>query len=1080
MNPSYWEQVKELFGSALERPEGLRRKFIYENCADPAIRSEIESLLGSLVAAGSFIDDAPVVKIGDMFESRNTALEAGQILGRYRIIEPIGSGGMGEVYLAEDGDLYRKVAVKVFSETIAADPLNLRRFRQEALAVSALNHPNILTIFEIGEDGGRKFIVTEHVAGTPLRDLIGTLPLREALEIGSQIASALDAAHRGGVVHRDIKPDNIIVRQDGLVKVLDFGLAKLAPSASEDPGGDAATRLFVDTVPGMIMGTAAYMSPEQARGRAVDHRTDIWSLGVVLYEMLTGQVPFGGETFSHAVVAILENEPPPLSESIDGFSSQLERIIRKALAKQPERRYASAIEFAADLKAVIRELDLGEASEGHQEPEGRSPARKNRDHFAVVSGSGSGECPDSRQELIGRDTEITEVAELLSRPEIRLVTLTGIGGTGKTSLARAVTARLQKAYPDGAVLIELSTVTDADLVISVIAQKLDVPETGETPIIETLVDHISQREMLLTLDNFEHVVDSAPAVAELIAGVPGLKILVTSRERLHLTFEAEFPVPPLPLPPEERELPPEELRRFESVRLFERRARAANPDFILTDENIVAVAKICSCLDGLPLAIELAAARARLLTPQAILAKLDDKLSLLTGGARDLPARQRTMRGAIEWSYDLLSDDEKRLFRRLSVFACGFTPSYAEEITADAQTASRSDPGQSIEFFDLFASLSDKSLLVPRGHLDGERRFGLLEIVREFAAAELEASGETDEFRRRHAQRFLALAEQGEPHLKGADSAEWLRRLETEHDNLSAALHWSLEHDPPIAARLGAAIRHLWIIHGHLNEGRRWADEILGREIEMSPDVRWKLVTGSGNMAQFQGDVERARTLYSQGLAISRESGNRAQIAQSLRGLGALAYMDGDFAAAREMIEEAIVISRDAGDKFGLGASLARFGDIAAADGDFETALALSGQALAIFRELGYTEGISAKLNNLGATAFLMGEHEDARAYFDEALATALSLGEKINTRLIFDGYAALATQAGDYVRAAKLSGVAETLGASIGYAVEPAEQLFRDLYIGKLRAAMNDEEFSAARESGRELTLEQATTLTE
>jgi len=253
----------------------------------------------------------------------------------------------------------------------------------------------------------------------------------------------------------------------------------------------------------------------------------------------------------------------------------------------------------------------------------------------------------------------------------------------------------------------------------------------------------------------------------------------------------------------------------------------------------------------------------------------------------------------------------------------------------------------------------------------------------------------------------------------------------------------------------------------------------LSRDIEMSADVHWKLVTGSGNMAQFQGDLENAHKHYSHGLAISRASGNDAQIAQSLRGLGALAYMNGDRASAREMLEEAIAISRRAGNKFGLGASLARLGDIAAADGDFAASRELSGQALDLFREIGYTEGISAKLNNLGAAAFLMGDHDDARAYLDEALAVAQELGEKINTRLIFDGYAALATDAGEYIRAARLSGVAESLGASIGYAVEPAEKMFRDSYIDKLRAAMGDDEFNAEHEVGRRLTLEQATTLT-
>jgi tetratricopeptide (TPR) repeat protein len=329
-----------------------------------------------------------------------------------------------------------------------------------------------------------------------------------------------------------------------------------------------------------------------------------------------------------------------------------------------------------------------------------------------------------------------------------------------------------------------------------------------------------------------------------------------------------------------------------------------------------------------------------------------------------------------------------------------------------------------------------------------------------------------------HAEFFLELAETASPHLKSSGAPIWLRRLEDEHDNLRAALKWSLENVPEVTARLAAAIRHLWTTHGHLHEGRSWSAQILSRNIDMSDTVRWEILTVYGNLSQFQGDVEKAQMLYEESLAVSTRSGDKIQIAQSLRGLAALAYMKDDFELARNLVERAIELSREANDEFGLAASFARLADVANAQDDFEAARDLSAKALAIYRKLDYKEGISAKLNNLGAALFALGDYGEARKCFDEALSTAVELGEKINTRLIFDGFGALAAERGDFNKAAQLSGVAETLGASIGYAPEPAERRFRDSYLKKLHAAMGADEYNAAYREGLRLSLEEATKL--
>jgi non-specific serine/threonine protein kinase len=440
------------------------------------------------------------------------------------------------------------------------------------------------------------------------------------------------------------------------------------------------------------------------------------------------------------------------------------------------------------------------------------------------------------------------------------------------------------------------------------------------------------------------------------------------------------------------------------------------------------------------------------------------------------------MRAAAEWSYDLLNESEKLVFRRLSVFAGQFTPDAAETVasvnTSIVSHQSAAGGGaaapQSVEFFDRFASLADKSLLIRRRHAGDETNFGMLRIVREYAQSVLETDDDANEIRLRHAKLYLSLAEEAEPHLRAHDSCLWMSRLNEEHENLRAALHWSIKEEPQIAARLAAAIRHFWLTRGYLREGMGWAQEILDKECDMTPETRWKLLTICGNISQFQGDIQKAHKFYEEGLAAARRSGDQKYIAQSLRGLGALAYIKYDLPTARKLIDEALAISRSEGDNFGLAASLGRLGDISNVQGDRCTAKDLTSEALAIFRRLGYAEGVSAKLYNLGAIVFLEGDHEMAQSCFEEAHLTSLELREKINTRLIFDGFAAIAAEKGDYSLAARLSGAAQSIDTTIGYAIEPAEQIFRDSYLGKLRAAMTEEEFEAESAIGRKLTMEQ------
>lgn len=1072
-----WKKVKDLFNEALRYSSDARTAFLDGACSgDLELRTEVESLLQSLKEARSFLE-MPVIgesaRRGDPWQ-----LESGCKLTHYKILEPIGSGGMGEVYLAEDESLGRQVALKVLPRDVLADENRLGRFQREANAVSALNHPNILTIFEFAQEDNLHFFASEFIKGQTLRERMERGPLRvtETLEIAIQICSALGAAHEAGVIHRDIKPENLMIREDGYVKVLDFGLAKQIEKVASDEAKTTIAQRF--SLPGMIMGTVSYMSPEQARGTRIDSRSDIFALGIVMYEMLTGKPPFRGETATDVIAELIQTDPPLPSSINWHVPTSLDEIVEQAIEKDPSKRFQSAKELLDSLKRLLKRIEL-DAEVRHtviSDPGQRKTVTISAEQIAEASGSQADSYLPDLTPLIGREDEIAQLIDLIVNQQKRLVTLTGIGGTGKTRLAQELCRRVVKEFKDGFVFLRLAEIHDAALVPAVIAQQLRVQEIIGRPIVESVRDFIKDKQILMVLDNFEQIMNAAPFVADLINSSRDLMIIVTSRERLHLQAETEFNVSPLPVPDEDKQVNPEELAKIDSVQLFVHRSRHANSSFRLTEENAGQVAKICSMLDGLPLAIELAAARTRLFSLSMIIEKLEARLVFLTGGAIDLPKRQQTMRAAVDWSYDLLNEEEKRLFRRLSVFACRFSVVAAETIASGLPgDASTIDEDDTVKFLDRFGSLADKSLLVRRQHPGGDISFCLLELVREYAEVKLETDDDADEIRRRHAYYYLSIAEEAEPHLQTKDTAKWIHKLDGEYENIRLALIWSIKKEPEIAARIAAAIRHFWLIRGHLTEGLAWAEEILALDPDIPNEIKWKILTVCGNIGQFQGNIRKAHTFYDEALTAARQTGNRKLIAQSLRGVGALAYLQYDFITARDLIDEAIRLSREMSDDFGLAAALARLGDISNVEGDTSTARKLTSESLEIFRRIGYSEGVSAKLYNLGAIVFLDGDHEFARQCFEEAHIAAMELGEKINTRLIFDGFAALATEQGDYVRAAKLSGVADSIGATIGYSIEPAEQKFRDAYLGRLKAAMPRDEFQAEHEAGRDLSTDEA-----
>jgi predicted ATPase/class 3 adenylate cyclase len=678
--------------------------------------------------------------------------------------------------------------------------------------------------------------------------------------------------------------------------------------------------------------------------------------------------------------------------------------------------------------------------------------------------------PIQRTSFVGRERDVARIKELLRGHG--LLTLTGAGGSGKTRLALRAAGELLDAYRDGVFLAELAPITDARLVPSSIAAAVGVRAEGARPVLDTLRDHVRHQELLLILDNFEQVREAAPVVADLLDAGRGLRILVTSREALNLAGEQEFAVSPLELPVASAGLDPERLLRCESVVLFVQRAAAVDPGFRLTEQNAPAVAELCLRLDGLPLAIELAASRVKLLTPQAILQRVERRMELLTGGPVDVPARQRTLREAIGWSFDLLDEAERALFRRSSVFAGGWTLVAAEAVA---------NPGGELgsDVLEVVGSLVDKSLVLRVPGPSDAVRFGMLETIREFGAERLEGAGEAEETRGRHLSRFLEAAEAAEPHLRGVDQKRWLDELEVEHDNLRAALRHAIDAGrADVGLRLMGSLWRFWHLHGHLAEGRGWAEEVLAipGSSERGPD-RAKALTALGGVAYWQEDLPVTRRAYEEALAISRELGDRSAEAEGLYNLAYPPAYEGDFPGAVAMVKEARTLFEELGVLRGVADTVWLLAIVARLEGDTTQARRLAEESLRLHRQVGDRFGATDALHVLGRIALAQEDFTTAAFSFLEALANDEHVGNRTGMGIVLDNLAALASLQGQHLRALRLGGASEAIKEAAGGHAPPP---FIDLPDPRdsARGSLGEAAVAAAWEEGRAMTLEQALAL--
>jgi predicted ATPase/transcriptional regulator with XRE-family HTH domain len=734
--------------------------------------------------------------------------------------------------------------------------------------------------------------------------------------------------------------------------------------------------------------------------------------------------------------------------------------------------------------------------------------------------------------FVGRDIELPRIRDLMLTADVRLLTLTGPPGTGKTRLALQAAAELLPYFDDGVFFVNLAPISDASLVISEIAQNLGVSSSGARSLFEAVEGYLRDRRLLLVLDNFEQVAVAAPPVAELLMRAPRVKVLATSRVPLHVRGEKEFAVPPLQLPDTEHLPPLDQLGRYEAVRLFVQRAADVNAGFEMTGDNASTVAQICARLDGLPLAIELAAARVKVLSPQGILERLESRLGLLTGGARDLPARQRTLRSAIEWSYDLLAEEEKKLFRRLGVFVGGFTLDAAEAVcrggTGRQQSAQdpplRREAGTlspiEIDLLDGIASLVDSSLLRQQEGAAQEPRFVMLETIHEYARDRLQESGGKEAVSLLHALYFMALAEEANLKVWGLTEAGWLDRLDEEHDNLRAAIAWGHEvkGDAEIELRLAVALARFWEIRGYLYEGRERIAAALSRPESREEKVTalraWAL-TQSASLNFWQSDYQAARLATEEALAIFQALGEQAGIARALTDLSDVARAQGDYGKALVLGEQSLDVNRALGDAHGtvvslvmvgwaemrpgyyaraaqhleealelarqikvpnrIGLALSALGEVMLRLGNYERAISLLEESLAIRRSTGYRWGIAATLGTIALAAIQ--QHDFARA--TEMLAESLTLrkerGDKGGVAWCLERFAGVESEGGDAVRAVRLLGAASALRMALGTVVDMGDEAAYEQALTTTRSRLNDADFVEAWQEGRAMIMNAA-----
>jgi predicted ATPase len=1027
MKVERWQQISQLYVAALEHGvDGAA--FVKHACADDEeLRLDVESLLGQQVSASGLLTQPALVMAANVVSDPHQLKEG--LATRYRIERELGRGGMATVYLADDLKHGRKVAIKTLNSEMAA-ALGHQRFLREIEIAARLTHPHILPLHDSGEANGQLYYVMPYIDGESLRvrlDREKQLSSEEALRLTREIASALEYAHHHGVVHRDIKPENVLLAE-GIALVADFGIARAVSASVEHR----------QPTTGVILGTPLYMSPEQASASAeVDARSDIYSLGCVLYEMLAGEPPFTGSSAMVVLARHALEDMPSLKTRRPGLADGLESVVRKSLAKSPADRYRT-------IGAFVEALGAGS----------EAPVPNN--------------LPKERTRFIGRETELADCTRVLG--ETRLLTVTGIGGTGKTRLAVKLAERQLRSHPDGVWFVDLSPVREASYIANAIAATLAVGEEPGKSLLETLLHHVSGKRLLLVLDNCEHLLDACGALVDaLLRTADDVRVLVTSRESLGIEGERVFALRSLAVA-SGTQFTLEAVKSSEAVRLFVDRAQIVDSAFVLDAQRAAPVVEICQRLDGIPLAIELAAARVKMLSVEEIRSRLDDRFRLLTGGNKALP-RHQTLRAAFQWSYDLLTAEEQRLFRLLAVFAGGWT--------LEAATAVWNDAADEFEVLELMARLADKSLVTIERLASGTSRYRMLEMFRQFSQEKLDETGEGDAARARHLKYFVAWLEERKPMERGAEQGLWLAQVEREHENLLSALDSCAlaKVDAEQALQHAQNLSQYWSSRGMYGVGRERLSKALRLPGAESPSLaRAEALAFLAGFASSQGALTEARACLEESLTLSRNAGDLRCMSWALNGLGTVSIREHDLDAARACFEEALRLARELGERDSIGLSLNNLAILALEQGDLTQARALWEETLALARAQGNPQNMASTLSNLTEGALRSGARKEAHGYLKEVLPIARDLGSRGLAEPVLRRSSELAAAMGDATWAARWSGAASAIQSAIGSDRREGRNRPNHVTImARVRETLGAQEFERATTEGAVLDYEEA-----
>jgi len=1002
-----WARARQIFEAALDLEPDERPAFVASQCGDDnELRAEIESLLDAFDPDdGRF--ESPAIDAAlllDSNPSESADVRVGTVLDDlYEIEAYVARGGMGTIYRARHTLLADRVAIKIINPPWGRDAAWLRRFRHEGMAARRFRHPNAVAVYDLRTSSdGTTYLVLEYVEGRTLRDELrhrGRLSLSEALQVLAPMAGALDAAHAGGVVHRDVKPDNVMLGEGEppLVKILDFGIAKLAGESEAVAGARG------------WIGTPAYMSPEQwgepARdGRpGVDGSADVYALGVIAFELLNGSRPFVS-TDIEEVRRMHVEQPPPLLHQVADVPEAVSRALVCAMEKDRSHRFASAGQFVEALRLAAG----ADAEATRMLPDvitaGPAPDTDvSGDETAVDAPTN---LPFRATSFVGREEEVDELRHLLQKE--RLVTLVGPGGIGKTRLALDTAAAATSAFPHGVWFVEVAGPASPASVAAAVAAAAGVKEEAGHQLEETLAAWFEERRVLVVLDNCEHAIDACSAlVARMVGSSPGARVLATSREPLGVAGERTLRVQTLGLPEGDA------IADAPAVRLFVERARLYRPGFEVTAAEAPAVARLVRRVEGIPLAIELAAARLKVLTVDDLARRLDERFDLLAGGARSAPRRHQTLRAAIDWSYELLDDEERRLLRRLAVFAGGWKLEMAEEVAGG-------DDRDAV--LDVTSRLVDKSL-VEAAEVNGEVRFRMLEPMRAYAHEKLLASGEQRAMLDGLCGWAVGLAEEGDRNLTGAGQSLWLARFDREQDNLRLALAHSLEHDPVGCLRLCGTLGRYWPARGRLTEGRGWLEASLDRAASAPAGDRAKALRRLGFTLNLQSEFERATAALREAVPLAREHGDDGELALTLGLLGHVLLMSGEAEAAREPFEESLDHARKAGDLLATTSALNNLGALALNAGRFGEAVEWCEEALAIQRRTRDPWALAHVLHQLAVAHYNLGDAARARELIEESLEVTTEIGYRLMAGLTLALLAAVALDSGDAKEARYLLG---------------------------------------------------------